>query len=30
VLSPGQYRLVCPIPGHEQQGMAATLTVVGP
>ncbi|MBV9895485.1 MAG: PQQ-dependent sugar dehydrogenase [Chloroflexi bacterium] len=30
VLAPGEYRLVCPIPGHEQQGMAATLTVVGP
>jgi YVTN family beta-propeller protein len=30
VLPPGQYRLVCPIGGHEQLGMAATLTVVGP
>jgi uncharacterized cupredoxin-like copper-binding protein len=29
VLPPGQYQLVCPIPGHEQQGMTATLTVVG-
>jgi len=29
VLPPGEYRLICPIPGHEQQGMAATLTVVG-
>jgi glucose/arabinose dehydrogenase len=29
VLPPGEYRLVCPIPGHEQQGMAATLNVVG-
>jgi YVTN family beta-propeller protein len=29
VLPPGEYRLVCPIPGHEQQGMDATLTVVG-
>jgi uncharacterized cupredoxin-like copper-binding protein len=29
-LPPGEYRLVCPIPGHEQQGMSATLTVVGP
>jgi glucose/arabinose dehydrogenase len=28
-LQPGQYRLVCPIPGHEQQGMSATFTVVG-
>jgi YVTN family beta-propeller protein len=30
VLPPGQYQLICPIPGHEQQGMLATLTVVGP
>jgi YVTN family beta-propeller protein len=30
VLPPGQYRLTCPIKGHEQQGMRATLTVVGP
>jgi YVTN family beta-propeller protein len=30
VLPAGQYQLVCPIPGHEQQGMVATLTVVGP
>ena len=29
VLPPGKYRLICPIPGHEQQGMAATLTIVG-
>jgi YVTN family beta-propeller protein len=29
VLPPGEYQLVCPIPGHQQQGMSATLTVVG-
>ena len=29
VLPAGEYQLVCPIPGHEQQGMLATLTVVG-
>jgi YVTN family beta-propeller protein len=29
VLPPGEYELVCPIPGHQQQGMSATLTVVG-
>jgi plastocyanin len=29
VLPPGDYRLICPIPGHEQQGMSALLTVVG-
>ena len=29
-LPPGDYRLICPIPGHAQQGMTATLTVVGP
>jgi YVTN family beta-propeller protein len=29
VLPPGEYRLICPIPGHEQQGMSATFTVVG-
>jgi YVTN family beta-propeller protein len=29
VLPPGQYQLICPIPGHAQQGMVATLTVVG-
>lgn len=28
VLPAGQYELVCPIQGHEQQGMVATLTVV--
>jgi hypothetical protein len=27
---PGSYRLVCTLPGHEQQGMAATLRVVKP
>jgi plastocyanin len=30
VLPAGEYKLVCPIPGHEQQGMVSTLTVVGP
>ena len=30
VLPAGKYQLICPIPGHEQQGMTATLTVVGP
>jgi YVTN family beta-propeller protein len=30
VLPAGEYQLVCPIPGHQQQGMSATLTVVGP
>ena len=29
VLPPGDYQLVCPLPGHEQQGMSATFTVVG-
>jgi YVTN family beta-propeller protein len=29
VLQPGDYKLVCPIPRHEQQGMSTTLTVVG-
>jgi uncharacterized cupredoxin-like copper-binding protein len=29
VLPAGDYRLICPIPGHEQQGMTASLTVVG-
>jgi uncharacterized cupredoxin-like copper-binding protein len=28
VLPPGKYQL-CPVPGHEQQGMTATLEVVG-
>jgi hypothetical protein len=30
VLPPGEYQLICPIPGHEQQGMSAALTLVGP
>jgi uncharacterized cupredoxin-like copper-binding protein len=29
VLPSGEYRLVCPIPGHEQQGISVTFTVVG-
>jgi hypothetical protein len=29
-LPPGKYPLVCPIRGHEQRGMGATLRVVGP
>jgi YVTN family beta-propeller protein len=29
VLPAGRYQLICPISGHEQQGMVATLTVVG-
>ena len=29
VLPPGDYQLICPIPGHEQQGMSGLLTVVG-
>jgi uncharacterized cupredoxin-like copper-binding protein len=28
-LPPGDYQLVCPIPGHAQQGMSANITVVG-
>jgi hypothetical protein len=28
VLPPGEYRLICPILGHEQQGMSATFTMV--
>jgi uncharacterized cupredoxin-like copper-binding protein len=28
-LPPGEYQLTCPIPGHAQQGMSATLDVVG-
>jgi len=28
-LPPGAYRLICPIPGHAAQGMAAELQVVG-
>ena len=30
VLPAGTYQLVCPLPGHEQQGMSATLTVLAP
>ncbi len=30
VLAEGTYQLVCPIPGHEQQGMKASVTVVAP
>jgi YVTN family beta-propeller protein len=30
MLPAGQYQLICPIAGHEQQGMVATLTVIGP
>jgi Glucose / Sorbosone dehydrogenase len=30
VLQPGTYQLVCPLPGHTEQGMRATLNVVGP
>jgi aldose sugar dehydrogenase len=30
VLPAGTYQLVCPLPGHEQQGMSATITVVAP
>jgi plastocyanin len=29
-LLPGDYQLFCPLPGHQQQGMQASLTVVGP
>jgi uncharacterized cupredoxin-like copper-binding protein len=29
VLPPGEYQLVRLIPGHEEQGVTATLTVVG-
>ena len=29
VLPAGEYQLICPIPGHQQQGMSATITVVG-
>jgi plastocyanin len=28
-LQPGEYQLICPIPGHAQHGMTATITVVG-
>ena len=28
-LPPGEYTLYCPIPGHQQQGMEMSLTVVG-
>jgi glucose/arabinose dehydrogenase/plastocyanin len=30
VLNAGTYQLMCPIAGHEQQGMKATLTVLAP
>jgi aldose sugar dehydrogenase len=30
VLAAGTYQLICPIPGHAEQGMQASLTVVGP
>jgi len=26
-LTPGRYRMVCTVPGHEQRGMTGTLTV---
>lgn len=29
-LPAGEYQLICPLPGHQQQGMAAKLSVVGP
>ena len=29
ILPLGDYQLICPIPGHEQQGMSGSLTVVG-
>jgi len=29
VLPAGEYQLICPIQGHQQQGMSATLLVVG-
>jgi len=29
VLPAGEYQLICPIQGHQQQGMSATLMVVG-
>jgi uncharacterized cupredoxin-like copper-binding protein len=28
-LKAGTYLVTCPIPGHAQQGMHATITVVG-
>jgi uncharacterized cupredoxin-like copper-binding protein len=28
-LPPGRYRMVCTIPGHEQRGMVAVLTIEG-
>jgi glucose/arabinose dehydrogenase len=30
VLASGTYQLVCPLPGHDQQGMSASLTVLAP
>jgi glucose/arabinose dehydrogenase len=30
VLAAGTYRLICPLPGHTEQGMQASLTVLGP
>jgi aldose sugar dehydrogenase len=30
VLPPGEYQLICPIPGHERQGMITAFNVVGP
>jgi plastocyanin len=30
VLAAGTYQLVCPLPGHTEQGMQASLTVLGP
>ena len=30
VRQPGDYTVVCTVPGHEQLGMVGTLTITGP
>jgi uncharacterized cupredoxin-like copper-binding protein len=30
VLPAGEYQLICPLPGHAEQGMQTSLTVLAP